>query len=186
MRALPLCGVDVRGQRGGVSLSCSLFRLFLLSLPEDAVQHASCTLSFPLSLVLSILGVFLPVVPSCSFRLLCVLCVMALATLLYATNSPSAQLTDCPAQLSPPSSLFQMAPKAVCRAEREDEARRLRACLNEHEGQIEDLQGTARHHDLRLQYLEAPYKWVTRGLTSKHSFLQKKDENFRATKVALF
>ena len=42
-----------------------------------------------------------------------------------------------------------MAPKAVRRAEREDEARRVRARLNEHEGQIEDLQGTTRHHDLR-------------------------------------
>ena len=77
-----------------------------------------------------------------------------------------------------------MAPKAVRRAEREDEARRVRARLNEHEGQIDDLQGTARHHDLRIQYLEAPYKWVTRGFTSTHAFLQKKDENFRAAKAS--
>ena len=78
-----------------------------------------------------------------------------------------------------------MAPKAATRrAEREDETRRVRARLNEHEGQIDDLQGTARHHDLRLQYLEAPYKWVARGFNSTNSFLSKKDENFRAAKAA--
>ena len=79
----------------------------------------------------------------------------------------------------------RMAPKAaIRRAEREDETRRVRARLNEHEGQIDDLQGTARHHDLRLQYLEAPYKWVARGFNSTNTFLGKKDENFRAAKAA--
>ena len=79
-----------------------------------------------------------------------------------------------------------MAPKAVRRAEREDEARRVRARLNEHEGQIDDLQGVARHHDLRLQYLEAPYKWVTRGFTSTQAFFAEEGRELPRCKGLVF
>ena len=35
----------------------------------------------------------------------------------------------------------------------------------------------------RLQYLESPFKWVTRGFTCTQSFLSTKDENFKAAKA---
>ena len=80
-----------------------------------------------------------------------------------------------------------MAPKRVLRddrrAERDEETRRVRARLETHEEQIEGLGVTTRQHDLRLQYLESPYKWVTRGFTSTQAFLDTKDENFKAAKA---
>ena len=61
--------------------------------------------------------------------------------------------------------------------------RRVRARLETHDDQIEGLGITARQHDLRLQYLESPFKWVTRGFTCTQSFLSTKDENFKAAKA---
>ena len=66
------------------------------------------------------------------------------------------------------------------------EARRVRARLETHDDQIEGLGITARQHDLRLQYLESPFRWVTRGFTYTQTFLSIKDENFKAAKGHIF
>ena len=62
----------------------------------------------------------------------------------------------------PPVASSAMAPKRIQRedrrAERDEEARRVRARLETHDDQIEGLGITARQHDLRLQYLESPFK----------------------------
>ena len=91
-------------------------------------------------------------------------------------SARSAQvLTTRPPNLSLSSCSSAMAPKRIQRedrrAERDEEARRVRARLQTHDGQIEGLGITALQHDLRLQYLESPLKWVTRGFTCTQSFL---------------
>ena len=154
----------VWGCEEGSLFSCPHFRLFLLSLPADEKRRR---LSSAACVLYSVLPSLPCLVHPCAFlqlsRLVLFVC-----------------LLFCSAQLSSPLAFVSRWLLKLFVVPSEDEARRVRAHLNEHEGQIEDVQGTTRHHDLRLQYLEAPYKWVTRGLTSTHSFLQKKDESPRS------
>ena len=47
--------------------------------------------------------------------------------------------------------------------ERDEQIRRVRARLEEHDHQLETLGTLSLQHDLRLQYLESSYKIILRG-----------------------
>ena len=178
-------GVRGRGVRVLLFLSLLLKRM---KLAGGCAEHATSS-SSPLGPALySVLCLAL----SCPF----VLCFLFFVWCMMACGAHDPPMTSIFGSSCPDPSFIvhsvllvsrALAPKCIQRedrrAERDEESRCVRARFDSHDEHLEGLDVTTRQHDLQLQYLESPYKWVMGGFTCTHTFLQTKDENFKAAKA---
>ena len=72
--------------------------------------------------------------------------------------------------------------RAAVRQERDEEMRAVRQRLDTGEERVDDLEFRCRQHEVRIQYIEAPLRWVLRNFRCVKLFWETQQNNFAVAK----
>ena len=72
--------------------------------------------------------------------------------------------------------------RAAVRQERDEEVRAVRQRLDTGEERVDDLEFRYRQHEVRIQYIEAPLRWVLRNFRCVKLFWETQQNNFAVAK----